>query len=268
VTGSAPPRATGGQTSIGPPRLADVIRLPQPVQACLFDLDGVLTDTASVHAAAWKEMFDGYLQARAQRTGTTFVPFDPVQDYDTYVDGKPRADGTRSFLTSRGIELPGGSPDDPPDRETITGLGNAKNAIVLRRIHSDGVRPYPGSVRFVREAREAGIRRAVVSSSTNCHDVLVAAGIADLFDGVIDGVVGERQHLAGKPAPDTYLAGAKLLGVAPADAAVFEDALAGVESGRNGHFGVVVGVDRVGQTDALKAHGATIVVTDLDQLLG
>jgi len=245
-----------------------VIRLPRSVRACLFDLDGVLTDTASVHAAAWKEMFDSYLQARATRSGDAFVPFDPVRDYDTYVDGKPRADGTRSFLKSRNIDLPEGGPHDAPDTETIAGLGNAKNAIVLRRIHADGVHAYPGSVRFVREAQAAGIRRAVVSSSTNCHDVLVAAGIADLFDGVVDGVVAEREHLAGKPAPDTYLAGAELLGVAAADAAVFEDALAGVEAGRAGQFGVVVGVDRVGQADALRGHGATVVVTDLDQLLG
>jgi beta-phosphoglucomutase family hydrolase len=244
-----------------------VTRLPPSVKACLFDLDGVLTDTASVHAAAWKEMFDTYLKARAQRTRQAFVPFDPVKDYDTYVDGKPRADGTRSFLESRGIKLPDGDPHDPPDTETIAGLGNAKNAIVLRRIHTDGVKAYPGSVRFVRQVQADGIARAVVSSSTNCHDVLVAAGIVDLFDGVVDGVVAERDHLAGKPAPDTYLAGAKLLGVAPAEAAVFEDALAGVEAGRAGNFGVVVGVDRVGQTDALRAHGATIVVTDLDQLL-
>ena len=245
-----------------------MIRLPRPVQACLFDLDGVLTDTASVHAAAWKEMFDKFLQAWSAQHGQPFVPFDPVKDYDTYVDGKPRADGTRSFLKSRGIELPEGDPHRPADLETIVGLGNTKNAIVLRRIHTDGVRAYPGSVRFVQEVKAAGIRRAVVSSSTNCHDVLVAAGIADLFDGVVDGVVTEREHLAGKPAPDTYLAGAKLLGVAPADAAVFEDALAGVESGKAGNFGVVVGVDRVGQAEELKAHGATVVVTDLDQLLG
>jgi beta-phosphoglucomutase family hydrolase len=245
-----------------------VIRLPRPVQTCLFDLDGVLTDTASVHAAAWKEMFDAFLQARAKKAGQPFVPFDPAKDYDTYVDGKPRADGTRSFLKSRGIELPEGDPHRPPDMETIAGLGNTKNEIVLRRIRSDGVRAYPGSVRFVHECKAEGIRRAVVSSSTNCHDVLVAAGIADLFDGVIDGVVAERERLAGKPAPDTYLAGAELLGVAPADAAVFEDALAGVEAGRAGHFGVVVGVDRVGQADALSAHGATIVVKDLEELLG
>jgi beta-phosphoglucomutase family hydrolase len=244
-----------------------VLGLADGIRACLFDLDGVLTQTAKVHAAAWKQMFDAYLKQRAQERGEEFVPFDPVRDYDDYVDGKPRYDGVRSFLESRGIELPQGTPDDPPDAETIDGLGNRKNEIVLRMIKQDGVEPYEGSVRYVKAAREHRLRRAVVSSSTNTRDVLSAAGITDLFEEIIDGVVAERQHLAGKPAPDTYLAGARVLGVTPAEAAVFEDALAGVESGRAGNFGYVVGVDRVGQADALKAHGADIVVRDLAELL-
>jgi beta-phosphoglucomutase family hydrolase len=244
-----------------------VLGLPESVHACLFDLDGVLTDTAKVHAAAWKQMFDAHLQDQAKRTGQPFVPFDAKQDYDEYVDGKPRYDGVRSFLAARGIELPEGSPDDPPDRETISGLGNRKNEIVLRMIRKDGVDPYPGSVRYLQAAVEAGLRRAVVSSSTNCQDVLEAAGIEHYLEARIDGVVAERERLKGKPAPDTYLAGARALGVEPREAAVFEDALAGVEAGRAGSFGFVVGVDRVGQADALRAHGADTVVKDLAELL-
>jgi beta-phosphoglucomutase family hydrolase len=233
----------------------------------LFDLDGVLTQTAKVHAAAWKEMFDAYLRRHAEQTKTPFVPFDPVGDYDTYVDGKPRADGTRSFLRSRGIELPEGSPDDPPEADTVNGLGTRKNELVLQMIHQRGVEAYPGSVSYVHAVRDAGLKRAVVSSSTNCKDVLSAAGIADLFDARVDGVVAEQQHLRGKPAPDTFLAGAAALGVEPSQAAVFEDALAGVEAGRAGNFGLVVGVDRVGQADALRQHGADVVVEDLSELL-
>jgi beta-phosphoglucomutase family hydrolase len=244
-----------------------MLGLPAGVRACLFDLDGVLTQTAKVHAAAWKEMFDAFLRRRALRTGEELRLFDPVRDYDEYVDGKPRYDGVRSFLASRGIELPQGSPDDPPEADTIDGLGNRKNEIVLRLIHDQGVEAYEGSVGYVNAAREAGLRRAVVSSSTNCRDVLEAAGIADLFEERIDGVVAEREHLRGKPAPDTFLAGARAVGVAPAEAAVFEDALAGVEAGRAGSFGFVVGVDRVGQADALRQHGADVVVKDLAELL-
>jgi beta-phosphoglucomutase family hydrolase len=235
-----------------------MLGLPDGVTACLFDLDGVLTQTAKVHAAAWKQMFDGYLQEQAARTGEEFVPFDPVADYDQYVDGKPRYEGVRSFLAARGIELP---------EKTIEELGNRKNEIVLAMIREQGVEAYEGSVRYVRAAREAGLRRAVVSSSTNCSDVLVAAGIDDLFEERIDGVVAERDRLKGKPAPDTFLAGARALGVTPVQAAVFEDALAGVEAGRAGDFGFVVGVDRVGQAEALRAHGADVVVQDLAELL-
>jgi beta-phosphoglucomutase family hydrolase len=244
-----------------------MLGLPDGVRACLFDLDGVLTKTAVVHAAAWKEMFDAYLRERAARTGDQFVPFDPVADYDEYVDGKPRYEGVQSFLASRGIELPRGTPEDPPNAETVDGLGNRKNELVLRLIREKGVEPYEGSVRYVKAARDAGLRRAVVSSSTNCRDVLAAAGIEDLFEVRIDGVVAEREHLRGKPAPDTFLAGARELGVGAGEAAVFEDALAGVAAGQAGDFSCVVGVDRVGQADALRDHGADVVVQDLGQLL-
>jgi beta-phosphoglucomutase family hydrolase len=244
-----------------------VLGLPVGVRACLFDLDGVLTQTAKVHAAAWKEMFDEYLRERETATGESFVPFDEVADYDEYVDGKPRYDGVRSFLTARGIDLPEGDEDDSPEAETVDGLGNRKNEIVLRMIRDEGVEAYQGSVRYVRAVRDAGLRRAVVSSSNNCLEVLVAAGIEDLFEQRIDGVVAGREHLKGKPAPDTFLAGARALGVAPAQAAVFEDALAGVAAGRSGGFALVVGVDRVGQARALREHGADIVVSDLADLL-
>ncbi|MFJ4953164.1 beta-phosphoglucomutase family hydrolase [Streptomyces sp. NPDC088760] len=244
-----------------------MLGLPAHVRACLFDLDGVLTQTAKVHAAAWKEMFDAYLREQAAREGTEFVPFDAVDDYDEYVDGRPREDGVRTFLAARGLHLPEGTPDDPPQAETVNGLGNRKNALVLRRIREDGVEPYEGSVRFLHAAREAGLRRAVVSSSANCRDVLAAAGIEDLLEERIDGVVARERRLRGKPAPDTYLQAARSLGVEPGEAAVFEDALAGVEAGRAGRFGVVVGVDRVGQADQLRAHGADIVVRDLAELL-
>jgi len=244
-----------------------VLGLPDQVRACLFDLDGVLTKTATVHAAAWKQMFDEYLRQRAERTGEPFVAFDSDSDYGEYVDGKPRYDGVRSFLASRGIELPEGEEDDPPTAETVHGLGNRKNELVLKMIREDGVEPYPGSVRYLEAVRDAGLTRAVVSSSTNCRDVLVAAGIEQLFEARIDGVVAEREHLKGKPAPDTYLAGARALGVGAEEAAVFEDALAGVEAGRAGKFACVVGVDRVDHADALREHGATIVVEDLAELL-
>jgi beta-phosphoglucomutase family hydrolase len=247
--------------------VASVLGLPDPVRACLFDLDGVLTKTAVVHAAAWKQMFDDYLRGRVARTGEEFVPFDSAADYGEYVDGKPRYDGVRSFLASRGIELAEGAESDPPDVETVRGLGNRKNEIVLRMIREHGAEAYPGSVRYLEAARGAGLRRAVVSSSTNCHDVLVAAGIEEFFEARIDGVVAERERLAGKPAPDTYLAGARALGVGPGEAAVFEDALTGVAAGRTGNFVCVVGVDRVGHADGLREHGATVVVEDLAELL-
>ena len=245
-----------------------VIGLPDSVRACLFDLDGVLTRTATVHAAAWKETFDEYLRNRAARTGQELVPFEPIADYNGHVDGKPRYDGVRSFLAARGIELAEGEPGDPPAAETVRGLGNRKNEIVLRMIRERGVEVYDGSVRYLEAAREEGLRRAVVSSSANTRDVLVAAGIEGFFEARIDGVVAEREGLKGKPAPDTFLAGAQALGVTPGEAVVFEDALAGVEAGRAGGFACVVGVDRAGQAEALREHGASIVVSDLSELLG
>jgi beta-phosphoglucomutase family hydrolase len=244
-----------------------VLGLPDGVTACLFDLDGVLTQTAKVHDAAWKKMFDDFLRKRAASSGEEFVAFDRVHDYQEYVDGKPRYEGVRSFLSSRKIELPQGTPDDPPGADTIDGLGNRKNEIVLAMIKEDGVQPYEGSVRYVKAAADAGLRRAVVSSSTNCRDVLAAAGIEDLFEEIVDGVVADRDHLQGKPAPDTFLAGARAVGVDPGQAVVYEDALAGVQAGKAGHFGFVVGVDRVGQADELRAHGADVVVRDLAELL-
>jgi beta-phosphoglucomutase family hydrolase len=244
-----------------------VLGLPDGIKACLFDLDGVLTKTAKIHAAAWKQMFDDFLRGRAEQRGDAFVPFDEVKDYERYVDGRPRYDGVASFLDARGIELDRGTPQDPPGAETIHGLGNRKNEIVLGMIERDGVETYEGSVDYVRAAREAHMAAAVVSSSSNAHQVLAAAGIEKLFDAVIDGRLADREHLHGKPAPDTYLAGARAVGSRAAEAAVFEDAIAGVEAGRAGNFGCVVGVDRLGQADALKAHGADVVVADLGDLL-
>jgi len=244
-----------------------MLGLPDGVKACLFDLDGVLTQTARVHAAAWKQMFDDFLRRRAEQRGEPFVGFDEVGEYERYVDGKPRYDGVQSFLSSRGIELPSGGEDDPPDAETVHGLGNRKNEIVLSMIEHDGVQPYEGSLEYLRAVRAAGMSTAVVSSSANAHAVLRAVGIEEQFEAVIDGVLAEREHLHGKPAPDTYLAGARALGAEPRAAAVFEDALAGVEAGRAGGFGAVVGVDRLGQADALRAHGADVVVGDLSELV-
>lgn len=235
--------------------------------ACLFDLDGVLTQTALVHNAAWKQTFDAFLQTWSQQQGQPYVPFDSGSDYHQYVDGRQRADGVRTFLASRGITLPEGTPDDGPDAETVNGIGNRKNILVLQKIAEGAVQVYPGSVDYLHAAKAAGLRRAVVSASANCADVLRAAGIADLLEVRVDGVVAREQHLPGKPAPDTFLEGAKLLGVAPEQCAVFEDALAGVAAGRAGKFGIVIGVDRVGQADALREHGADIVVQDLAELL-
>jgi beta-phosphoglucomutase family hydrolase len=244
-----------------------MLGLPAHITTCLFDLDGVLTQTAKIHAQAWKEMFDDFLRDWADRQGEPFEPFDRPTDYDEYVDGLPRLDGVRSFLESRGIELPMGSSMDPPEMETVHALGTRKNDLVLELIRQQGVEPYQGSVRFVEAAREQGLRRAVVSSSTNCQDVLVAAGIDQFFEVRIDGVVAEREGLAGKPAPDTFLAGARALGAEPSEATVLEDALAGVEAGRAGKFGWVVGVDRTGQAQALKRRGADVVVQDLAELV-
>ncbi|MFB8247166.1 HAD family hydrolase [Streptomyces sp. NPDC055952] len=241
-----------------------LLGLPGHIHACLFDLDGVVTRTAVVHAAAWKEMFDAFLRAR---DGEDFRPFE-AGDYDEYVDGRPRADGVRTFLASRGIELPDGEPDDPPGALTVHGLGNRKNDLVLEKIRTDGVEAYEGTLRYLDAVRAAGLRTAIVSSSANCRDVLRSIGAEHSFDVRIDGVVAAECGLPGKPHPDTFLAAARDLGVEPSGAAVFEDALAGMDAGRAGRFGYVVGVDRVGQADALYAHGADIVVRDLGELGG
>jgi beta-phosphoglucomutase family hydrolase len=228
-----------------------MLGLPDTITACLFDLDGVLTTTAEVHARAWKEMFDAFLRERGER------PFELPRDYDRYVDGKPRLDGVRAFLGARGIAA---------DEELVRALGDRKNKLVLSLIRSEGVRVYEGSIRYVEAVRDAGLRRAVVSSSANAREVLAAAGIEHLFEAVVDGIVAAREGLPGKPAPDIFLAGARALDTPPPNAAVFEDALAGVEAGRRGGFGFVVGVDRSGQAEALKAHGADVVVADLGEL--
>jgi beta-phosphoglucomutase family hydrolase len=241
--------------------------LPDAVSACLFDMDGVVTQTATLHAAAWKEMFDEFLRDYAARTGAAFVPFDSHHDYDTYVDGKPRLDGTRSFLESRGIHLPEGTPDDPPGTPTVYGLSNRKNQLVLAKIAAGGVQVYPGTISYIHAVKGHGISTAVVSASANTVQVLKSAGIEDLFDVRVDGVVAAQRGLRGKPAPDTYLAAAEMLHVTPDHAAVFEDAQAGVAAGRAGGFALVVGVDRVGQAQELLEHGADIVVKDLADLL-
>jgi beta-phosphoglucomutase family hydrolase len=244
-----------------------VLGLPEKVSACLFDLDGVLTDTASVHTKAWKAMFDAYLEDRAKRTGDEFVPFDPAADYRKYVDGKKREDGVRSFLDSRGIELPDGSPDDAGDAETINGLGNRKNDMFQKILRDDGVEVFEGSRRYLEAVSEAGLGVAVVSSSANTRDILEITGLDRFVQQRVDGVTLRDEHIEGKPAPDSYLRGAELLGVDADAAAVFEDAISGVQAGRAGNFGFVVGVDRVGQAEDLRSNGADVVVKDLAELL-
>jgi beta-phosphoglucomutase family hydrolase len=234
-----------------------MLKLPDGITACLFDLDGVITQTAKLHAAAWKQMFDDFLRERSEQTGEPFEEFTP-SDYDRYVDGRPRLDGVRTFLAARGIEQ---------SDELVRRLGDRKQDLVLKLIRERGVEVYDGSIDFVKEAQREGLRRAVVSSSANTREVLRSVGIEDLFEAVVDGIVAQREGLPGKPAPDTFVAGARALGAEPPHAVVFEDALAGVEAGRAGDFGYVVGVDRTGQRDALLEHGADIVVDDLDELI-
>ena len=235
--------------------------------AVLLDLDGVITDTANMHAACWKLMFDAYLQKRAAARGELFRPFYLATDYRLYVDGKPRFDGVRDFLTSRGIQLPEGSPDDSSQAETVGGLGNRKNDLINKVIEEVGVEPYEGSVKFIHQLRHQGFKIAVVTSSQNCEAVLKAADLEALFELRVDGAMVEAQHLAGKPAPDTFLIAAKLLGVEPARAVVVEDALSGVEAGLAGKFGLVVGVARRGNAEELRRHGAHLVVNDLGELV-
>ena len=230
-------------------------------------MDGVVTKTAVVHAAAWKEMFDDFLREWSAKNGKPFVPFDAVAEYDEYVDGKPRLEGTASFLESRGISLPEGSEDDPPGAPTLHGLSNRKNELVLAVLKRDGVEVYEGSRRYIEAVRAAGLRTAIVSSSANTAAVLEAGGVADLFDVRVDALVARERGLHGKPAPDTFLEAARMLDAGRAEATVFEDALAGVAAGHAGGFGFVVGVDRVEQAEQLRAHGADVVVRDLGELL-
>lgn len=244
-----------------------MLGLPDTVRACLFDLDGVLTDTASVHTKAWKATFDAYLSQRSVRTGQPFVAFDPVDDYRQFVDGRKREDGVRAFLASRGIELPEGGRDDPIDAETVHGLGNRKNEAFAKTLHDDGVAVFDGSRRYLEAVTAAGLATAVVSASANAGEILAVTGLARFIDHRVDGVTLRTEHIAGKPAPDSFLRAAQLLAVSPAAAAVFEDALSGVAAGRAGDFGFVVGVDRVGQAKDLLDSGADVVVTDLAELL-
>jgi beta-phosphoglucomutase family hydrolase len=235
--------------------------------AVLLDLDGVLTDTANLHAAAWKQLFDAYLQQRAAEKGEPFRPFEVATDYRLYVDGKPRFDGVRDFLTARGIQLPEGTPDDPPQAETVGGLGNRKNALINEAIEAVGVEPYAGSVKLLHQLRHQGFKLAVVTSSQNCEAVLKAAKLEAFFEVRVDGTIIREQHLAGKPAPDTFLMAAKRLRVEPTRAVVVEDALAGVQAGRQGNFGLVIGVARRGNAEELRHHGAHLVVHDLGELV-
>ena len=238
----------------------------QETEAFLFDLDGVVTRTASVHAAAWKRLFDDYLERRARAEGAAFVPFDQVIDYQEYVDGRPREAGVQSFLAARGISLPPGSPDDGPEAETLNGLGNRKDQYFIQALAQHGVEVYEGTVSFIRDARARGVRTAIVSSSQNCAAVVDAAGLTQLFDVRVDGIDLRRLGLAGKPAPDMFLEAARRLKTPPARAVVFEDALVGVEAGRAGRFRLVVGIGRGDHAVDLRAHGADIVVADLREL--
>jgi len=240
-----------------------VLGLPDSVRACLFDLDGVLTDTASVHQSAWKSMFDEFLDSFEDGSAR---PFDD-DDYRTYVDGKPRDDGVRSFLASRSIELPDGDAEDGPDVRTVHGLANRKNDLFQAHLHSDGIEVFEGSRRYLRAVADAGLAVAVVSSSANTREVLDIAGLAEFVDCRVDGITIRTEQLKGKPAPDSFLRAAQQLDIAPADAAVFEDAVAGVQAGRAGHFGIVIGVDRVNQPEELRRNGADVVVADLAELL-
>jgi beta-phosphoglucomutase family hydrolase len=244
--------------------------LPGEIQACLFDMDGVLTETATVHAAAWQQMFDDYLRRRSDRTGEPFVPFDLASDYSEYIDGRIRTDGTRAFLRSRGITLPEGQPDDDGSEETVNGLSNRKNALVVEHIRKDGVDVYPGSWRYLRAVRDAGLRVGVVSASANTPEVLRVTGLESLIGARIDGLIAARDGLAGKPAPDTFLAGAAAVGVHPSSAAVFEDAISGVRAGRAGSFGYVVGIDRTGEaapSGGLSAYGRRLLQAGADRVV-
>jgi beta-phosphoglucomutase family hydrolase len=256
---------TTGERSMRQPRSEGAITRDR-YDAVLLDLDGVITDTANLHAACWKQMFDGYLRERAARSGEAFRPFDPAADYRLHVDGKPRFDGVRDFLASRGIRLPEGSPDDPPQAETVGGLGNRKNDLVNESIERAGVEPYEGSVKLINRLHRHGFKIAVVTSSQNCTTVLKAAKLDAFFEVQVDGNMILAQGLAGKPAPDTFLMAAKLLGAEPTRTVVVEDAISGVQAGSSGNFGLVIGVARKGNADELRRNGAHLVVNDLGEL--
>jgi len=240
--------------------------IPKEIHVCVFDLDGVITDTASVHAAAWTRMFDEVLRSRPKASGEDLRPFEP-DDYRRYVDGKPRYDGVKSFLESRSISLPYGSPEDPPELETICGLGNRKNKEFQRYLDENGVKVFPDTIAFIDGLHRRGIRTAVISASRNCQPVLRAAGVEDLFETRVDGVVAGELGLPGKPDPAVFLEAARRLGASPDQAAIVEDALAGVEAGRRGKFALVIGVDRTGHGEDLRKNGADVVSSDLAQLL-
>jgi len=238
-------------------------RTPFKFDAVIFDLDGVITDTARVHAAAWKSLFDEYLRSRADKSKEEFRPFSLDGDYRYYVDGKPRYDGVRSFLHSRGIELPFGDPSDGPQQETICGLGNRKDRVFVSIVKKDGVRVFESSVRLIKQLRDQGVRCGLISSSKNCQLLLQLSGTEDLFEAKVDGVMSAALKLRGKPAPDIFLKCAQLLKVSVGRSVVVEDAIAGVQAGRNGGFGLVIGVDRAGLAEKLKENGADVVVRDL-----
>jgi len=276
-SGRTPPLPAAGAQQAMPAKAIGERSMQQPesknaisrekYDAVLLDLDGVITNTASIHAACWKQIFDEYLQKRAIERGEPFRAFDLASDYRLYVDGKPRFDGVRDFLKSRAIHLPEGNPDDPPEAETVMCLGNRKNAMIGKIIEDLGVQPYEGTVKFIQQLRRQGFKIAVVTSSENCLAVLRAAKLDASFDLQVDGHVIHDRHLAGKPAPDSYLMAARLLGVEPARAIVVEDAISGVEAGSNGHFGLVIGVARKGNAEELRQHGAQLVVNDLSELV-
>jgi beta-phosphoglucomutase family hydrolase len=236
------------------------------LDAVIFDMDGVVTETATVHASAWKKLFDTFLKQRAAETGEEFVPFDTHADYERYVDGKNRYDGVRSFLASRGITLPDGDPSDPPGSDTVCAMGNDKDTYFLADVRENGVRPYESTIRLIRDLRDKGVKTGLVSASRNAEEVLAGAGALDLFDERVDGVTAAELNLPGKPDPATFLEAARRLGVDPSRAAVVEDALSGVAAGRAGNFGLVVGVGRAGQSDALLKAGADVAVADLAEL--
>jgi beta-phosphoglucomutase family hydrolase len=235
--------------------------------AVLFDLDGVITMTAKVHAKCWQQMFDEYLGKRAKEREEPFQPFDSDRDYRLYVDGMPRVDGVRSFLASRDITLEEGTVDSPPDSDTVYGLGNRKNVLIHQVLQTDGVEVFQGTLDWITYLHEVGIRTAVVSSSKNCEAILKVAGISDLFEVRVDGVIAGERSLPGKPAPDTFLEGAREMGVTAQRSVVVEDAIVGVQAGRAGEFGLVIGVDRHGEANQLKENGADIVVQCLSEMI-